>query len=341
MFGYYRFVLATFVLISHLDFSLQGFNIGVASVVSFYMLAGYVVCNLLNNVFTPPRRTIYIRFYIERVLRIYPQYFFVVILTVLFAFFSGRLPYQENFYILLKNILIVPVNYFMFIDISFFTEKQYAVVPIAWSLGLELQAYILLPFIVFYKNIRAVSSVISLMVFIAACFGLLHTDYYGYRLLPGVLFIFNVGVSLALAANFPDKMSKFDKYFPAILYVLSICLAVILGLFGKVHIPHSIQVIIGILISIPIITYLSSFDEKVIFNSFMGDLSYGIFLSHYLAIWIVQFSLEVDRGASPYTFSLLVFLISLLISIVGITGIERFFKKGRHSMAKNTFLRTR
>ncbi|MCI5116457.1 MAG: acyltransferase [Candidatus Electrothrix sp. LOE1_4_5] len=335
MFGYYRFFLATFVLISHLDFNLHGFNIGVASVVSFYMLAGYVVCNLLTDVFTPGKN-IYARFYSERILRIYPQYLFVVLLTVIFAVFSKKLPYQYDFYIFLKNILIVPVNYYMFNNISFFTERNYAIVPISFSLGLELQAYILLPFIVFYKNIRIISSIISMFIFFAACFGWLHTDYYGYRLLPGVLFIFNVGVCLAIASNSPEKISAFDKNFPPVIFGLTILFSVLLGVFGRSHVLRPNQIIVGILISIPTITYLSSFKRKVVFNRFMGDISYGIFLSHYLALWIVQLLLEVDRKASPYTFAMLVFFFSFLIAAVGVLGVEKIFVKKRYRLAKPT-----
>jgi peptidoglycan/LPS O-acetylase OafA/YrhL len=333
MFGYYRFFLAVFVLMSHLDFSLQGFNIGVASVVSFYMLAGYVVCNLLTNVFSSDK-TIYARFYCERILRIYPQYLFVALLTILFAVVSGKLVYRGDIYILVKNILVIPTNYFMFNDISFFSEKEYALVPISWSLGLELQAYILLPFVVFYKKIRAGSTIISLFVFTLACFGLLHTDYYGYRLLPGVLFIFNTGVMLAIKANFPERLSIFDKYFPALLYGSAILLTIVLGVFGKIHIPHSIQVIVGILISIPVISYISSFDKKIFLDRFMGDISYGIFLSHYLAIWIVKFIFEVSQRKNPHLFAMLVFILSFLVAAGGSFSVERIFMDWRHRLAK-------
>ena len=333
MFGYYRFFLAVFVMMSHLDFSLQGFNIGVASVVSFYMLAGYVVCNLLTNVFVSDK-TVYARFYCERIIRIYPQYLFVVLLTIIFAVTSGRLTYREDYYLLVKNFLIIPTNYFMFNNISFFSEKGYAVVPISWSLGLELQAYILLPFIVFYKKVRAVSTVLSFFIFILACFGWLHTDYYGYRLLPGVLFIFNTGVILAIKAYSPEKLSVFDKYFPPILYGAVILLAITLGIFNRIHVPHSIQVIVGIIISIPIISYLALFDKKIIFNRFMGNLSYGIFLSHYLSIWIVKLTFEVDQHKTPYLFTFLVFILSSLIAVAGSVGVERLFMSWRYSLAK-------
>ncbi len=68
----------------------------------------------------------------------------------------------------------------------------------------------------------------------------------------------------------------------------------------------------------------------------MGDISYGIFLSHYLALWIVQLLLEVDRKGSPYTFAMLVFFFSFLIAAVGVLGVEKIFVKKRYRLAKPT-----
>ena len=59
MFGYFRFFLATLVLLSHVGMNLNGFNPGVAAVVSFYMLAGYVVCKLLTKIFLPESQFIF------------------------------------------------------------------------------------------------------------------------------------------------------------------------------------------------------------------------------------------------------------------------------------------
>ena len=42
MFGYIRFILAYFVLLSHVGIGLAGKNIGVFAVVIFYILAGLV-----------------------------------------------------------------------------------------------------------------------------------------------------------------------------------------------------------------------------------------------------------------------------------------------------------
>ena len=114
------------------------------------MLAGFVVCNLLLNVFEPGR-TLFARFYLERIFRIYPLFIIIALLTVFFFITTGSADYSLTFNVLWKNLLIVPTNYPMFIDSSFFNETNYSIVPISWSLGLELQAYLVLPFVVFFK----------------------------------------------------------------------------------------------------------------------------------------------------------------------------------------------
>jgi peptidoglycan/LPS O-acetylase OafA/YrhL len=85
MFGYFRFFLASLVLISHVGINYRGFNPGVAAVVSFYMLAGFVVCHLFSKIFKS-EKPLYFHFYYERALRIFPQYLFIAGLTLIFIF---------------------------------------------------------------------------------------------------------------------------------------------------------------------------------------------------------------------------------------------------------------
>jgi len=46
MFGYIRFLLAYFVLLSHLNVKFLGHNIGVFAVIIFYILAGLVTAKI-------------------------------------------------------------------------------------------------------------------------------------------------------------------------------------------------------------------------------------------------------------------------------------------------------
>jgi hypothetical protein len=117
MFSYLRFFLATLVLMSHLGIKLWRLDLGVMSVVLFFMLAGYVVTDLLTRVFEPDKKLI-LRFYGERCLRIFPLYLYCLSLTVAFLLLTSFGDPVFNPIHLLSNALIIPLDYFMFFDNS-------------------------------------------------------------------------------------------------------------------------------------------------------------------------------------------------------------------------------
>lgn len=81
------------------------------------------------------------------------------------------------------SLPILPLGFYMF------GVTLPEILPPAWSLGLEMCFYLLIPFLILYK-MRGVAFTLSVTVFMGASLGYLDTDIYGYRLLPGVLFIF-------------------------------------------------------------------------------------------------------------------------------------------------------
>ncbi|MDH5231733.1 MAG: acyltransferase [Gammaproteobacteria bacterium] len=334
MFGYLRFFLASLVLLSHVDLSVQGANPGVAAVVVFYMLAGFVVCNLFSKVFVADK-PLFFQFYYERFLRIFPLYLFVLALTILFLFTTNFGSPKFEFSAMLSNMLIVPLNYFMILDNTILQEPNWWLIPPAWSLGVELQAYLLLPFIIYYRNIKIVLGLISLCIFCAACFGVIHTNYFGYRLLPGVFFIFILGVCIYNTASEKRDADIFDKYFPSFVYIMLILMLIVLGIFRKLLEVYVVETIIGLLVGIPVISFLARIRKNIPLNHVLGDLSYGIFLSHFLAIWMVEHFLLVDRLANGYLYIVVVFSISLLISLLAVFLIEVNIKKYRFYLSKS------
>jgi peptidoglycan/LPS O-acetylase OafA/YrhL len=71
------------------------------------------------------------------------------------------------------------------------------IIPQAWSLGLELSFYAIIPFLIIYRPLAKWSVAISIGIFALAFFGIISPDTYGYRLLPGTLFIFFAGTAMA------------------------------------------------------------------------------------------------------------------------------------------------
>ncbi len=334
MFGYLRFFLASLVLISHVEVNIHGANPGVVAVVSFYILAGFVVCNLLSKIFVSPK-PLYFQFYYERALRIFPQYIFIAVLTLIFIIFTKYGSPKFELWTIINNILIIPLNYYMVLDNSILQEPKWWLIPPAWSLGVELQAYLVLPFIIYYKSIKIVAAIISLCIFFVASTGLIHTDYFGYRLLPGVLFIFILGVSIYKKTSEEGKPDFFDNYFPLFVYAILTLLFIILSVFKMLHSPYVSETILGILIGIPIITYLAKSKIKAPMNHLLGDLSYGLFLSHFLVIWVIEHYSFINKSTYQYSYIFIVFMISLLISIVSVIAIEKYIKNYRFRLSNS------
>ena len=328
MFGYYRFFLATLVVMSHLGVSLQGFNGGVAAVVSFYMLSGFVVCKLLSSVFTSEKSS-YFPFLYERALRIFPQYLFIMVLTIIFLLMTNYGDPIFDVISLVNNVLIIPLNYSMVLDNSILQDPKWWLVPPAWSLGVELQAYLILPFIVYFKPVKIVLGIVSFGIFVLASCGVFHPQFFGYKLLPGILFIFIMGASIYKNNKEQGEEDLFDKYFSLVVYATLVLMIIILGAKGMLLVQFVRETILGVLIGMPIIIYLSNSPVKAPYNHFLGNLSYGLFLSHFLAKWIVTYYSLADRSASLYVYLTTVFVVSLLLSVVGVLAVESNINKYR------------
>lgn len=331
MFGYYRFFLALLVLLDHLGWRFHRLNPGAIAVVSFYILAGYVVSHLFDKVFQPGNTRI-IRFYLERLLRIYPMYLYVFALTFIFLIFTHYGNPIFEIKKIIQNLLIIPINYHMFLNNMILQNPQSEIVPMGWSLGLELQAYVLLSIIIHSKPAKVILSILSLLIFIVA--NGLSNKVFGYILLPGTFFIFVLGNCLYNNTRFKNQTAKFDKIFPLICFAICFLGIALLRLDITKRYSGAYEILIGIIIGYSIITFFSTRPNfKLPLNNFFGDLSYGIFISHFLSFCIIF-------NFFPWIFKIhklgffVATAISLLISIIGVSLFDKPLFKWRHKLSK-------
>ena len=143
MVGYVRLLLAYLVLLSHINLRLFGLNPGVFAVVIFYIFAGHVVTRLWDDILPRGPRLLG-RFLCDRFLRIYPLYLFICLLTLAFLLRTAFYPLDISVSKLTNNALIIPLNYYMWLNSDILMQPAWCLVPPAWSLGAELQAYLLM-----------------------------------------------------------------------------------------------------------------------------------------------------------------------------------------------------
>ncbi|MBM7093371.1 hypothetical protein JTP67_33680, partial [Streptomyces sp. S12] len=81
--------------------------------------------------------------------------------------------------------------------------------PASWSLGTEVQFYLLLPLLAYWLPLKYALLPLSYAVFLAATFGVIDTQTWSYKLLPGTLFVFILGsVLYDLARDPADRRSR-------------------------------------------------------------------------------------------------------------------------------------
>ncbi|HJU70982.1 MAG TPA: acyltransferase [Paucimonas sp.] len=276
MLGAFRLLLALAVALSHANVRIAGLNPGVIAVVCFYLISGYVMTGLLRSHYQSLPRVPY--FYLDRALRIFPQYLAIAAITLTWFLLSGRntafLQHAPRWSDLLNNLAVAPLNYYMLNG-----SDQFTLVPPAWSLGAEVQFYLLIPLLLLWR-LRSGVFLLGLTVFAAAAWGVLNTDTFGYRLLPGVLVFFLLGSALYDARN---------RQLRSGLIVLAgvLCAAggaLLLARYGRLGLPYNRETLLGIAIGLPLLHWLGRLPQHALDNR-LGDLSYGVFLNHFLLQW--------------------------------------------------------
>ena len=272
--GFYRLLLAYLVALSHAGLRWGDFNPGIVACISFFMLSGYVMTALIDRHYAALDRVG--SFYVDRALRLYPQFLFYSLATILAAgVFGLRHPWMSEPPSLssdLMQLTMAPLNLGpCFPDM---------LMPQGWSLGLEVFFYAAFPFLLIPEK-RAPFAFASAGIFALAYCGRLSPDWFTYRLLFGNLFVFMLGSWIRR----PDP-----RYGRAPIYGFWLAAAALLALTETVW-PHRSSVsdmLLGVVIGLPAVIGLTRLRGGGKAQGLAGDLSYGVFLNHNLLITPLQ-----------------------------------------------------
>jgi peptidoglycan/LPS O-acetylase OafA/YrhL len=327
MHGSLRLVLSIFVACSHLGHGV-GFNLGMSSVIIFYLLSGYVVSRLLQKHFPNGRL---FAFYGERFLRIYPVYLFFFLVASLFVLTTSYGPPKFDAWKTIANLTIIPLNYYMVYDVSI--VRSFALLPPAWSLALELQVYLILPYVLRSVTRKWIVGSVSLGIFMAAMFRLIDQELWSYRLLPGVMFVFLTGAAISSTLDKNSSSDSFDRNFPKIAWgCLLLVSVVIITTAGRLYLPFA--VVFGFLTGVPIVHFSSKIRTKLKFDNLLGKLSYGLFLIHMPVSW--SYEVFFDGKISDFFALIYVLIVSVLLAMISSSFIEPIVWKFRLSLSDNT-----
>jgi peptidoglycan/LPS O-acetylase OafA/YrhL len=330
--GTIRTILAIIVVFAH-SYGMISFG-GVVAVQSFYIISGFLISYIIVEKKAYPNL---LDFYVNRYLRLFPVYIVVASITLLVYFIYQYLDFFKVYatgdsrliaYLILTNLFIFLQDIAMFLStvqghLSFATNFRESDVPIfagllvpqAWSLGVELSFYIIAPFVLPRRW------AIFILLFLSLCvrawlihLGLAFKDPWGYRFFPSELAFFLIGalshqILLKYAINAEKKTNG------AASTVVTIAIIFLISIFSLIDVNRFFKAFLFLGIFALSIPFIFVFQSKFKLDQKMGELSYPIYISHRVIIFMISDILSLKFGLNNLSIALICLLLTLIVSV--------------------------
>ena len=282
-------------------------------------------------------------FYLSRALRIYPLYFLVLVGILLIGLVVGyRSPVAFHFvdafnnlgwfkasWIYLTQLTLIGMETPLFFD---FQLNKYMILPVAWTLGLELTFYLLVPFLLSRMSILLGTLILSLILRVLTLISGLREDtvlnevLWSYRFFPFEIALFLAG---ALAYKMFKQLPVSLKVVFARLDVYFLTISLIIGYlcYFKLLLPCLGEATYWLyyLIIFFGISILFSHTKTSKRDGYIGELSYPMYISHIPILWAVSiFCLPENR--------IYVVIPLTLLSSVLLSRLQSFVDNYRHAL---------
>ncbi len=301
---------------------------GHTAVILFFVLSGFLISYLLLKEKQNFGKIHFKKFYLRRILRIWPLYY----LTILLSYIIVEANYSVKSIILCLTIFPNVAHSFL---------EGWSSSPQIWSIGVEEQFYLFWPIILFYIPKK------KLLTFLILFF-------LGYSILPHLISYINIrtindveNIKIIERFFFHTKfncmaLGSIIGYFYAynqkcIQNLISkrtftiITLLILVLWLGRFSLNYFNDEFFALFFSLIIIGVTSN--EKLNIDSklsiFLGKISYGLYMYHWIIIVLTIKFLPTFENLILYNFSLyiIVILSTILISTLSFFSFENFFLK--------------
>jgi peptidoglycan/LPS O-acetylase OafA/YrhL len=344
-----RFIAAFLVIIHHIEqlkniMKLPSYwanpmikILGSSGVILFFALSGFLITYLL---YVEKEVTLTIdlkKFYIRRILRIWPLYFIIVFLS-LFIFpyinFLSITGLDQN---IVHDHLIQKIILFVFFAPNL-VLVIYGVIPFAsqtWSIGVEEQFYLIWPVLNKYVKNKLLVIMGLLLGFILLKYILIYMPYSNILLSLYELTPMGCMAIGALFAYIAYENNRFTTITTKILFrkevqIITTFILSVLIIYGF-HFQYLDKEIYAFLFGILIINFamnkkcLVSLENKI-FN-YLGKISYGLYMYHLVAILIcLKFLMHFNLVTNYYLYPTSI-LLTIIIASLSYFYIEKAFIK--------------
>ena len=363
-----RFFAAMAVVITHIELIKKSFGLvsfwnnplifelGSLGVNFFFVLSGFLITYLLLEEKKVGGTVSVKKFYLRRILRIWPLYFLIVFLGffVLPQFNQINISYlTENFSTNFFPNLILYL--FMLPNLAFSLFFAVPHIGQLWSIGVEEQFYLFWPWL-----IKRSKNILKSLILVFACFMIVKVIY--VFLPPAIkqlsfyeplkLFLAMTKMELmaigGIGAYFLFKRNRLflSLVFSPIVFVLSFVIIPALIFLTPSFLQDGIHIVYSILFLIIIINVSSNPNsllklDKPFFNYF-GNISFGIYMYHMLLIPICLLFLKPFLSENLVYQNVVIYLVvigsTLVVSALSYALLERRFikLKSRFEVVKTT-----
>lgn len=353
-----RFIAAFLVIIHHIEqiksiSKIDNYSetipfvgiIGKLGVVLFFVLSGFLITYLLLAEDHSFKNISIRKFYIRRMLRIWPLYFLIIILAFLI------LPNIDLFTlpgygkeVIYSNLLLK-----LFLYAIFFPNlvlSLLGVVPYAshtWSIGTEEQYYLVWPIILKYFKKYRIILMLIIIIFYLVFNKLLSTHYSDILPYKSVIRAFWSSFNIdcmAIGGIYAILLFQKNKFLKLIqnntVFYITIILATFLMLKG-IYIPYIHYEFYSVLFGIIILNFASNDNIKISLENkvlnYLGNITYGLYMYHPIGIVLaLAISISID-----FTTNWLIYPLSFILTII-IAGLsykyfEAFFLKFKNKFS--------
>lgn len=316
------------VFLFHLE--VAGFQNGFLGVDVFFVISGFLMAILYGDIASTEAIG---KFFRRRMARILPAYYALVVCTAVFSFFF-LLPHEIQMVMrqsLWAAFFLPNIGYWL--DTSYFDHTNLRPLLNLWSLGVEVQFYLLFPFLLF---IERRSSLLLKVLAIGSCaeYALLTNidPESAFFLIPGRLWEFLAGVYAARFVTSVDTGTiPGHRYFGAVSVLLILAILLFTPSVARDYtFPATFAVVL--LTAVAIVFGFSTGREQGLLSRSLvtlGQYSYSVYLVHFPVIVFVLYTPFGGTNLTPdgISSSLVAIAITAILSIVFYQLIEQKTRK--------------
>ncbi|MES2766972.1 MAG: acyltransferase [Bacteroidota bacterium] len=345
-----RAIAALIVIVFHIDQSMDylfgiqpvGFYLkGTAhlGVILFFSLSGFLITYLLLKEKEQFGTIDLPKFYKRRILRIWPLYYLIIIIGIIFIFLKISIPPEKDF--------ITTITLYTFLMANAAYAFEYAVITLIplWSVGVEEQFYVFWPILInkTRNTLRTLALVIFFYISAKLLFRFLENGNW-YKLIS--LTAFDTMAIGGIAAFLYYSQSKWLRliYHPAVQITSWLALAYSI-FYTPLHILYVLDNELCAIFFTIIIVNVSTNPktildlEKPVFN-FIGRISYGMYVYHIplmfaFSYFFKRYLMMINNYWLEYFFIYFIIITTtILISWLSFQYFEKYFLKQKSRFSK-------